>query len=175
MSNVTSLPSAVSTLAGAFNGQPTAEGILVTRLRFDQARADFERLVHQMVANVEVAYWNLYGSYWNLYAQEAALRQAYTSWRILWTRFGAGKANTAEVAQARGQYELFRGNRLDALASVLDNERQLRRLMNLAAEDGTRLVPADAPTLAPYQPDWTAALNEALTLRPELVIARNES
>src|SRR5262249_31572560 len=32
----------------------------------------------------------------------------------------------------------------------------------------------DAPTLAPYLPDWNAALNEALALRPELVIARDE-
>jgi outer membrane protein TolC len=143
-------------------------------VRYDNSRIEFERLVDQMVVNVEVAYWNLYGSYWNLYAQEAALRQAYTAWRILRTRFEAGKANTAEVAQARGQYELFRGNRLDALASVLDNERQLRRLLGMPIEDGTRLVPADDPTLAPYRPDWNTALNEALTLRPELMLARNE-
>ncbi len=159
---------------GVFNPQPTAEGILVTRVRYDNQRIEFERLVHQMVANVEVAYWNLYGSYWNLYAQEAALRQAFTAWRILRTRFEAGKSNVSEVAQARGQYELFRGNRLDALAQVLDNERQLRRLLNLPIEDGARLVPADAPTLAPFRPDWSTALNEALTLRPELMLARNE-
>src|SRR5262249_50363056 len=88
---------------GAFALQTTPEGILGTRIRYDNSRIEFERLVHQMVVNVEVAYWNLYGSYWNLYAQEAALRQAYTAWRILRTRFEAGKANTAEVAQARGQ------------------------------------------------------------------------
>ena len=32
----------------------------------------------------------------------------------------------------------------------------------------------DAPTLAPYQPDWCTALNEALSLRPELVLARHD-
>jgi outer membrane protein TolC len=159
---------------GAFNLQPTQEGILITRVRYDNSRIDFERLVSQMVANVEVAYWNLYGSYWNLYSQEAALRQAFTAWRILQQRFQAGKNSTGEVAQARGQYELFRGNRLDALATVLDNERQLRRLLNLPNEDGTRLVPVDPPTLAAYNPDWMSALNEALTLRPELMLARNE-
>jgi outer membrane protein TolC len=159
---------------GAFNPQPSTEGILITRVRYDNARIEFERLVNQMVANVEVAYWNLYGSYWNLYAQEAALRQAYMAWRILRIRFESGKSNTGEVAQARGQYELFRGNRLDALAQVLDNERQLRRLLGMTTEDGVRLVPADAPTLAPYRPDWNASLNEALTLRPELMLARNE-
>src|SRR5262249_5917793 len=38
----------------------------------------------------------------------------------------------------------------------------------------TRLVPSDAPTVAPYVPDWSTGLQEALTLRPELVIAREE-
>src|SRR5262249_34434114 len=33
-------------------------GILVTRLRFDESRAQFEAAVNRMVLNVEVAYWN---------------------------------------------------------------------------------------------------------------------
>src|SRR5205085_139887 len=36
------------------------EGILITRLRFDQQRAEFEKNVQFMLVNVEVAYWNLY-------------------------------------------------------------------------------------------------------------------
>src|SRR5262249_34509851 len=50
----------------------------------------------------------------------------------------------------------------------------LRGLLGLPVADGTRLVPSDAPTLAPYLPDWTTALQEALTLKPELVLAREE-
>ncbi len=46
------------------------EGILITRIRFDQQRAEFERNVNQMLLNVEVAYWNLYGGYWTLYSRE---------------------------------------------------------------------------------------------------------
>lgn len=167
---------------GLLNPQPGGtEGILIERIRYDESRAEFERRKALLVLNVETAYWNLYNAYWNLYAQEAALRQAYTAWRILRTRFEAGKANTGEVAQARGQYELFRGNRLSALGGspdrspgVLEQERQLRHLLNMPSEDGTRLVPSDQATLAPYVPDWNVALNEALTLRPELVIARQE-
>ena len=52
------------------------EGILITRIRFDQARAEFERNINFMVINVEFAYWTLYGSYWTLYSREQALRQA---------------------------------------------------------------------------------------------------
>src|SRR5205085_2091088 len=57
---------------------------------------------------------------------------------------------------------------------VLERERQVRGFMGLPVEDGTRLVPADQPILAPYQPDWHTAVNEALSLRPELVLARND-
>jgi hypothetical protein len=47
-------------------------------------------------------------------------------------------------------------------------------LLGLPVEDGTRLVPADRPTMTPYQPNWQAALRDCLTLRPELVMARQE-
>src|SRR5262249_32889363 len=40
--------------------------------------------------------------------------------------------------------------------------------------DGKQLVPLDAPTLARYQPDWDTCLQDAINLRPELVLAREE-
>jgi outer membrane protein TolC len=157
-----------------FRTSTTQEGILVTRLRFDQQRAEFERVVHVMVVNVEVAYWNLYGSYWNLYSREQALRQAYEAWKINRARFQAGRINLQDFAQTRRQYELFRSQRITALGQILENERQLRKLIGLPVEDGHRLVPVDAPTLTPYQPDWHTAVNEALALRPELILVRQE-
>ena len=50
-------------------GQPL-EGILITRLRFDQQRAEFERQMHNLLLNVEVSYWNLYEAYGALYSNE---------------------------------------------------------------------------------------------------------
>src|SRR5262249_19796949 len=41
-------------------------------------------------------------------------------------------------------------------------------------DDNTRLVPIDTPTLAPFSPDWSAAVGEALANRPELVQARQD-
>ena len=78
------------------------------------------------------------------------------------------------MAQTRGQFELFRGQRLTALDQVLENERQLRNLMGLSAEDGTRIIPIDAPTLARFEPDWETAYEEAIDLRPELHLARRQ-
>ncbi len=150
-----------------------AGGMIVTRIRFDQARAEFEEAVSFMMANVELAYWSLYSSYWTLYSREQALRQAYEAFNISKARFAAGRIGVDELAQTRGQYELFRGNRLSALGQVLENERQLRKLLGLKVEDCTRLVPSDKPTIAPYKPDWKHALNEAIAFRPELRQARD--
>jgi outer membrane protein TolC len=153
---------------------PTAEGILVSRIRFDQQRGEFERNINQMLLNVETAYWNLYGSYWALYSREQGVRFAFESWRLQRNRYEAGQTTPADVAQAQGQYELFRAQRLSAIDTVLDNERQLRALMGLPVADGSRLVPADAPTLALYQPDWRTALDESMSHRPELYMARQD-
>jgi outer membrane protein TolC len=161
-------------LPSNYNLAPTQEGILITRIRFDQQRAEFQRNVHQMLVNVEIAYWNLYNSYWQLYSQEQGMRQAYEAWKINLARYNAGRASIADLAQTRGQYELFRGQRLSALSDLQENERQLRALLQLASEDGTRIVPTDTPTLAPYSPDWGTALHEALDLRPELFLARQD-
>jgi hypothetical protein len=149
----------------------SAHGIFLVRPP-DRPPLEFERNVNQMLLNVETAYWNLYGSYWNLYSREQGLRFAYLAWQSVRERYAAGSVSRGDLAQARGQYELFRGQRLSAVDTLLDNERQLRALMGLPIEDGTYLVPSDAPALAPSSPDWQKALRETLARRPELQMAR---
>ncbi|HEV8060095.1 MAG TPA: TolC family protein [Gemmataceae bacterium] len=151
-----------------------AEGVLISRVKYDQTRVEFERTVDVMLLNIETAYWNLYDSYWALYSREQGLRQAYEAYKINRLRYEAGKVATQDLAQSTRQYESFRSQRVGALGAVLESERQLRNLLNLPAEDGTRLIPVDPPTLTPYQPDWTTAVNEAMALRPELILARND-
>ena len=159
---------------GILNTSPTGEGILITRLRFDQARGEFERQINQMLLNVEVAYWNLYGGYWNVYSREQGLRFAYESFRQAKTKFEAGALSPVDFYQARGQYEQFRAQRLTALDGLLEFERQLRSLVGLPIEDGTRIMPSDSPTLAPFKPDWDMALQDAIEKRPELFMARQD-
>jgi outer membrane protein TolC len=156
------------------SGGTRTEGILITRLRFDQQRAEFERNVNYMLLNVEYAYWNLYGAYYTLYSREQGLRYALVSWQVNKTRFDAGRISIQDLEQTRAQYELFRAQRFTALGRVLDGERQLRGLIGLPLEDGKRLVPSDAPVLAAYTPDWPTAVNETIALRPELVLARQD-
>jgi outer membrane protein TolC len=150
------------------------EGVLITRIRFDQQRAEFERNVNFLLLNVETAYWNLYNAYFQMYSREEGMRQAYGLWQINKQRYDAGRLNAQDLAQSRLQYEIFRGQRLTALGQVLERERQLRGLLGLPIEDGSRLVPTDSPMLAPYHPDWHEALNDALARRPELTLARQD-
>ncbi len=151
----------------------TADGILIARLRFDQTRADFERAVNGLVLNAEVAYWNLYNAYGQLYSFEESLRVAHRAWMIAHAQLQAGKINAADYAPVRGQYEDFRSQRAAAMGQVLDAERNLRYILGLPGEDGTRIVPVTPPTLAHLEPDWLASLHDTLNLRPELVLARD--
>ena len=166
-----------SNLFPGLNGRrATGEGILLARLRFDQQRADFERSVNFQLLNVESAYWNLYGAYVTLFSTEQAMRMAYLTWKITLAQFevGAKTGGREFLAGARAQYEQFRATRVQNVDSVLESERLLRVLLGLRMGDKERLVPADAPTLAPYLPDWKSALQDALTLRPELLVARQD-
>jgi outer membrane protein TolC len=150
------------------------QGIIITRIRFDQSRADFEVKVNYQLLNVETAYWNLYGAYVNMYATETGMRLAHRIWVRRASQAKVGGKALADAERAKGQFELFRGDRVAALNQVLESERILRRLLGLPVEDGKQLIPIDAPNLAPYHPDYHVAEQETLTLRPELIIAREE-
>jgi outer membrane protein TolC len=149
------------------------DGILIARLRFDQNRADFERVIQGLVLQVEVAYWNLYNAYGQLYSFEESLRIAHRAWMIAYAQLQASKISAAEYAPVRGQFEDFRTQRAQAMGLVLDGERNLRFILGLPPEDGCRLVPCTPPTLAHLCPDWSISLQDALNLRPELVLARD--
>jgi outer membrane protein TolC len=163
-----------SALFPGVNGRGGGEGILVARVRFEQQRAEFDRNVNYLLLNVEAAYWHLYGAYVNLYGADQAVRLAHQAWRISKTSYDKGTIDLSDYAPTRVQYERARGDRLQTLGRVLEAERTLRQLLGLPVEDGKRLVPADAPTLAPYEPDWRGAVEEAMNKRPELALAREE-
>lgn len=163
------------TISGARSpGGGRVEGVLITRLRYDQSRVEFERNVNFLLLNVEYAYWNLYGSYYTLFSREQGMRQAFEAYKLNKARFEAGALPEQDLQQTRAQYELFRGQRITALGQVLDRERQLRGLLGLPVEDGKRIVPSDSPTLAEFKPDWTAALTECMSYRPELILSRQD-
>jgi outer membrane protein TolC len=149
------------------------EGILITRVRYEQAKAEFERNLNHMLLNVEAAYWNLYAAYGVLYARNLSILDAYDLWRNVKNRVEGGLQQPHDEKRVLAQLRSFQAQRVQALGQVIESERQLRLLLGMI-DDGTRLVPVDTPTEAPFQADWKVALNEALTNRPELIQARQD-
>jgi outer membrane protein TolC len=150
------------------------EGILVTRLRVDQNRTNFDLQINYMLANVEAAYWNLFSAYYNLYAQEEGLRQAFEGYRFIRIRVELGAVPPQDLDQIEAQFHRFQGQVYQARGQVLESERQLRGLMGFRSDDGVRIVPIDEPNLAPYVPDFHEAANDAVALRPEVMLARQD-
>jgi outer membrane protein TolC len=148
--------------------------ILLSRVAFDQSRHRLTGRVQDLLFNVETAYWALYLSYWNFYAQDQASSQGLEIWQKTKARFDEKLVPIQDLALAEEQYQSIRANRISALGAVLEAERNLRLTVGLPPEDGKRLIPADSPTRAPYVPDWSTALAEALANRPDLGEARDQ-
>jgi outer membrane protein TolC len=170
------LPSGAVPPEGA--GRP---GILLSRIAHEQTRLDFERRVHQLLFVVEEAYWDLYCAYWDLYSRENGMRQAHVVWEVFKRRFDAGGIPVEDLAQIEEQYHFFRAQRLEALGrgsggrpGVLEAERRLRYVVGLPPEDGTRLIPTDAPVQVPVEPSWEQAVEAARQRRPELLQIKQE-
>ncbi len=175
-------PNSSSLALGAFSNRQgllssfvdrNTEGILISRLRFDQQRAEFERNVNILIMNTEVAYWNLYNKYGQLYSAEENLRILHAIWMEAHDRFKAGSMPPELYYQILGQYEEFRADRIRSLNETLEAERHLRRIVGLQVEDGERLVPITPPSFTELRPNWEHCLQDALNLRPELQLARD--
>ena len=148
--------------------------ILVARANHEQAIRSFELNVHQLLRDVELAYWQLYFTYQDLYSRQFGVEQALVTWQNEKNRQAVGTGALPNVAQAREQLESFRAAWIQALSRVIAAERSLRELLGLPPDDNRQIVPADTPTIAEYTPSWSVAVTEALELRPELIAQRHQ-
>jgi outer membrane protein TolC len=154
------------------NAASPATRFVIAPHDLETPQAEFARSISEQIANVETAYWNLYGSYCNLHSSEQTLHLAHTCREVSKAKYEAGWMPVTEYAQTLEQYEQFRGDRIVALGTVIENERILLGLLGLRMEDGKRLVPVDTPTRVQYQPDWDAAYGQCMSLRPDLIVQR---
>jgi outer membrane protein TolC len=150
------------------------EGILITRIRAEQQRAEFDRALNSMLLNVETAYWNLYGSYYNLAAQEEGFKQAFEAYTKIRERAQGGVERQQLEFQNESNVWQFQGQVLQARGQVLSSERSLRGMLGMRSDDGTRLVPVDEPTVVPLTPDFQVIANEAMQNLPELSVIRQD-
>ena len=143
--------------------------IVVSRIGTDQEIANLEAQVQNMLANVEIRYWELHCAYRNLEASKTGRNAALATWRIVKDQYDEGAdVNIQQVAQAGEQYHFFDEQVIDAFNTLLGAERNLRWLLGSASTDGEIIRPIDEPVMAPVQFDWFGCKSEALCYRPEL-------
>lgn len=152
-------------------GQGT-EGILISRIRYDQQRAEFDRNINQMLLNVEAAYWDLYAAYYNLYAQEEVLKGSAYILKVVNDRVNIGNLRPQQYFQTRTQYYQFVSSVITARQTILTTEARLRGLMGMRSDDGTRIIPTDTPRITEIVPNAYEAQMDAIAFRPELLQAR---
>ncbi len=159
-------------------------GVVLARLNTDIALADFELAVTNFLVDVERAYWNLHYAYRDLNAKKSSRDASLEIWRTVKRKYEAGAemVDADDEASARGQYYLLQGEVEDSLAGretlanvalpttggVYANERRLRVLMGLPANDGRLIRATDSPVQAPVTFEWIASCGEAIDRRVQL-------
>jgi hypothetical protein len=98
-------------------GQGT-EGILITRIRAEQQRAEFDRNLNAMLLNIETAYWNLYSAYYNLAAQEEGYKQSFDAYTRIRERTEEGVERRQLTFQNEANVWQFQGQVVQAQAQV---------------------------------------------------------
>ena len=137
-------------------------------------RTEADVQINYLLANVELAYWNLYAARQSLSAHEQALCETSRRGLCNRTRVKTDSEPAGNQDQIPAHMERFRRMVIDARGQVLESERQLRGLLGLRCEDGMRLVPIDEPKVAAFVPDFQKAVLEAMANRPELIQCRQE-
>ena len=146
------------------------DGVIIQRIRMDQALADFEGGVINLIRDTEIAYWELYFAYRNLEARKAGRDASLATWRKVYELFKADAlgGEAAREAQSKSQFYAFRAEVETAFSDLLRAENRLRYIMGLTHTDGRLIRPADEPTTARVDFDWQTVHQEGLVRRVEL-------
>lgn len=146
------------------------QGVIICRINNDIALADFELAVHNLLKDVEAAYWRLHFTYRALDVEERLLADTADAWNIVDGRsqFQGPGGGAAENADARDMCFATEGRLIAARDDMYSAEAELRRLLALPVNDGRIIRPIDEPVSAELLPDWETSLIEALSRRPEL-------
>jgi hypothetical protein len=172
---------------GATPGQ--LNGVLLARVRTDISLIDLEKSVRDYLADVENAYWDLYYAFRDFHAR-VEIREIAKATEDKRSKASSNEVGRDEVAQASEQRIRFESEVIDSLAGRLIDgtrtnngsfggsfrgngglricERRLRLLIGLPINDIRFLQPAEKPTTAKVNFDWSYALGEGLQYREEL-------
>jgi outer membrane protein len=150
---------------------PARAALQVTALDRQRSGAALDAQVLQTVSEVEAAYWTLVAARRGLDVRRDSVALAERQRDDTQIRIAAGTLSPADLSQSIAELERRRGDLFAAQEEVARAERALKELMLDSARDplwDAAIVPADAPDTAPIDANVTAAIAQALQLRPEV-------
>lgn len=144
--------------------------VILARIETDKELATLEGHLNNMLANVEVRYWDLYNAYRTFEETKVAYSQSLAIWNEIKTLDPA----SSEEAQARETVFALQTELKAAKHDLYVQETNLRWLMGIAPTDCRLILPTDTPTTAELTYDWCTLQCESLVRRPEIRIEQWE-
>jgi outer membrane protein TolC len=150
--------------------------IIIASYNREISEENFNKVIEDIIYNVEVAYWNLVYSRENLKVRQQSLKLAQELLEKNKAEIEAGTLPPIELLTAESEVSTREADILEAEALVKNCEDQLKTIINLLAEIGNvkniRIVPVDSPTLEKREVSYEEALNIALQKRPDIKALR---
>jgi outer membrane protein TolC len=155
-------------LRGA-NSEANRAPIRIAQLRTEQSEWDFRQAVMGTVRSISEAYWDLQASRAAVGALDAMLPLMEETVRIEEQRLLAQRSVRADLARTRAQLHSMRQQQAALQSAVVERELRLRNLLGIPPADAWFIVPVSQPTVAETRLDPVAAMNSAVTRRPDLI------
>src|SRR6266542_285498 len=150
---------------------PAREAIRVASANRDASQARLRRAVSDTIGQVDAAYWSLVAARRNVLSLESSVALADRQLSETKIRVDAGALSKTDVAQPTAERERRKGDLALARQRVEEAENTLKLLVLGDPSDSawpTQIVPTDDPESAAEPVPVTAALDTALSRRPEI-------
>ena len=149
--------------------------MILSRYALDVSLQDLEGSAEQVMQDVEAAYWNMVASREALRISILSLSRAKDQLDLNRRKVEVGTLAPIEITQAEAEVASQEESVIVAETGLRDDEDELRRLLAIPAGDPMweqELIPAELPAYREVQVDLDAALEQAMTSRPDLYAAR---
>ncbi|MCX7973217.1 MAG: TolC family protein [Candidatus Aminicenantes bacterium] len=152
--------------------------VIIAKYNRDISEENFQKLLEDLIYNVESTYWNFVYSRENLKVRQQSLKLAQELLEKNKIEIEAGTLPPIERLTAEAEVSTRQADILEAEALVKNYEDQLKTIMNLAAEYNDikklRIIPIDLPETDKKDISYEEALKIALQKRPDLQAARTD-
>ncbi|MCA9061847.1 MAG: TolC family protein [Planctomycetaceae bacterium] len=171
-------------IAGPGSTPGVYNGLLISKVNNDINDAEFQVALRDYISNVENAYWDLYLAFREYEARRKALEvmeelyqgakarsameEVYVKQQKMQLQVEVDEALFGKILTGTQVRNGATGGTLQTGGGVLAAERRLRLLIGKEINDGSILRPTAEPPMTRIPFDWSSAVNEAITQRPEL-------